>query len=64
MDQSTQKAKATLMLRNRKNIDFTKWLKNVSPQYDWDLPHLIKIREYLDRIINGENFLMDGGMHA
>jgi predicted phage terminase large subunit-like protein len=34
---------------------FEDWLKTVSPDYNWDLPYLIKIRECLDRIINGEN---------
>jgi len=37
------------------NQTFAEWLREVAPDNNWDLKHLVKIREYLDRIIAGEN---------
>jgi predicted phage terminase large subunit-like protein len=42
-----------LMLRERKNRSLEKWLKNISPQYNWDYPHIVYIRKYLEEILAG-----------
>ncbi len=33
---------------------FEQWLDVVSPRYTWDAPHLVYVREHLDRITTGE----------
>lgn len=33
---------------------FGAWLPQVTPKYDWDLPHLVHIREHLDAVTDGE----------
>jgi predicted phage terminase large subunit-like protein len=35
-------------------LPFDQWLEEVSPRYAWDVPHLVHIREHVDRISAGE----------
>lgn len=44
-----------LRRRRRAKLSFNEWLKHTSPQYQWDLPHLVYMQAYLERIINGES---------
>jgi predicted phage terminase large subunit-like protein len=41
----------TLALRN---LTFEAWLEEVSPGMTWDWPHLVYVREHLDRVTAGE----------
>jgi len=54
MDNLKQKIQVKLEVKCREQT-FTDWLKDISPQYTWDVPHLIYMRKYIDRIINGES---------
>lgn len=51
------RAQAELELRRRykeKMKSFDSFLLDLHPTFDWDLPHLVYMRRYLDRIIAGE----------
>lgn len=49
------RAKAKLKLRSRERLKtFDSFLQYTSPQLTWNLPHLVYMRQYLNRIINGE----------
>ncbi len=37
-----------------KSKTFDSWLKAVTPSYRWDWPHLVYLREFLDRVTAGE----------
>lgn len=53
MDNLKQKVQVKLEVKRREQ-DFTDWLKDISPQNTWDIPHLVYMRTYIDRIIDGE----------
>jgi hypothetical protein len=36
-----------------RSLSFEAWLEDVSPRLSWDEPHLVYIREHLDRIADG-----------
>ena len=36
------------------HIDFDSWLKEVTPNFNWDWPHIVYIRKHLDKITSGE----------
>ena len=55
--QAKIKARAELELRRRwteRLTDFETYLEYVNPDYDWQLLHLVYMRQYLDRIAAGE----------
>ena len=35
-------------------LPFDEWLEEVSPAFSWDWPHLVYIREHLDRVAAGQ----------
>jgi len=54
LDEATRlKALAEFELR-RRNKNFTEYLEMVSPNNQWNVPHLLTIRPYLERIANLE----------
>lgn len=55
MSQDLQLKIAVELELRRRNLSFTDWLQDISPQYIWDVPHLAYMRNYIDRIIAGES---------
>ena len=48
---SRERAAAELELRRRSRLKpFDEWLTEVSPTWDWDPPHLVLMRSYLERL--------------
>lgn len=53
------KAKAEVELRRRKSLNkdnrlsYYEWLKETTPAYNWDWPHLVYVRKRLEVIIDG-----------
>ncbi len=43
-----------LAANRRHDLPFAEWLEEVTPQFSWDWPHLLNIREHLDRVTAGE----------
>lgn len=40
--------------RSAQNLPFDEWLEEVTPGFSWDWPHIVCIREHLDRVTAGE----------
>lgn len=45
---------AKIKNKRRTEESFESWLYRTSPQYRWDLPHLVYMRPYLEHILKGE----------
>lgn len=53
--ETLDKKAACLLRLHQKEKSFSNWLVEISPDLIWDLPHLVLMRSYLNKIVAGQN---------